>query len=109
MTLTLLPPALIFWREPTAVELGWLFATAACATAGHYTLSQAFRAADITVTQPIQFLQLVWATLLGLALFGEQPEIWTWVGGGMIVASATFIAHREGVRRSREKEDGARG
>jgi drug/metabolite transporter (DMT)-like permease len=95
VTLTLLPPALIVWRTPTLIELGWLFATAVCATAGHVTLMQAFRAADLTVTQPIQFLQLVWATLLGLTLFGEQPEIWTWVGGGVIVASATYIARRE--------------
>ena len=99
VTLTLLVPALIVWRTPTLVELAWLFATAACATAGHYTLTQAFRAADITVTQPIQFLQLVWATILGLLLFDEQPEVWTWVGGGMIVASVTFIAHRESRRR----------
>lgn len=96
VTLTLLGPALAVWRAPTLIELGWLFAVAACATAGHYTLMQAFRAADLTVTQPIQFLQLVWATLLGLMVFGEQPEVWTWVGGGMIVASATYIAHREG-------------
>lgn len=95
VTLTLLPPALMVWRTPTPVELGWLFATAACATAGHVTLTQAFKSADITVTQPIQFLQLVWATILGLTLFGEQPEIWTWVGGGVIVASATYIARRE--------------
>ena len=99
VTLVLLPPALIVWRTPTLVELGWLLATASCATAGHYTLTQAFRAADITVTQPIQFLQLVWATMLGLLVFGEQPEVWTWVGGGMVVASATFIAHRESRRR----------
>jgi drug/metabolite transporter (DMT)-like permease len=99
VTLTLLPPAIYFWRTPTWEEFGWLFATASCATAGHYTLAQAFRAADITVTQPVQFLQLVWATIIGLMLFGEEPEVWTWVGGGMIVASATFIAHREGIRR----------
>jgi drug/metabolite transporter (DMT)-like permease len=105
VTLVLLPPALIVWRTPTWVELGWLFATASCATAGHYTLTQAFRAADITVTQPIQFLQLVWATLLGLLVFGEQPEVWTWVGGGMIVASATFIAHRESRRRNAIESD----
>lgn len=105
VTLTLLPPALLVWRTPTMVELGWLLATASCATAGHYTLTQAFRAADITVTQPVQFLQLVWATLLGLLIFGEQPEVWTWVGGGMIVASATFIAHREGRRRKAQTPD----
>lgn len=105
VTLVLLPPALIVWRTPSWVELGWLFATASCATAGHYTLTQAFRAADITVTQPIQFLQLVWATLLGLLVFREQPEVWTWVGGGMIVASATFIAHRESRRRNAIESD----
>ena len=51
--------------------------------------------ADMAVTQPIQFLQLVWAALLGLAIFGEQPEVWTWLGGGMIVVSATWIARHE--------------
>jgi drug/metabolite transporter (DMT)-like permease len=53
----------------------------------------------MAVTQPIQFFQLVWAALLGLILFGEQPEVWTWVGGGMIVASATWIARHESRRR----------
>ena len=99
VTLTLLGPAMLVWRTPTLVELGWLLAIASAATAGHYTLMQAFRSADLTVTQPIQFLQLVWATVLGLVVFGEQPEIWTWVGGGAIVASATYIAHREGRAR----------
>ncbi len=95
VTLVLLPPALMVWRTPTLAELGWLFATAAFATAGHLTLTQAFRAAEITVTQPVAFLQLVWATLLGLYVFGEEPDLFTWIGAAVIVASATYIAHRE--------------
>jgi len=95
VTFVLLPPALLVWRTPTLTELGLLFLVAALATAGHFTLTQAFRCAEITVTQPAQFLQLVWATLLGLLVFGEQPVVWTWVGGAIIVASATYIAHRE--------------
>jgi drug/metabolite transporter (DMT)-like permease len=95
VTLVLLPPALLVWRTPTMTELGLLFLVAFLATAGHVTLTQAFRSAEITVTQPAQFLQLVWATLLGLLVFGEQPVLWTWVGGAIIVASATYIAHRE--------------
>jgi drug/metabolite transporter (DMT)-like permease len=95
VTVALLPAALPVWRAPTLEELGWLLVVAALATAGHMTLTQAFRSADMAVTQPIQFFQLVWAALLGLALFGEQPELWTWVGGGMIVASATWIARHE--------------
>ena len=95
VTLVLLPPALLVWRTPTLTELGLLFLVAFLATAGHFTLTQAFRSAEITVTQPAQFLQLVWATLLSLLVFGEQPVLWTWVGGAIIVASATYIAHRE--------------
>ncbi len=102
-TLTLLPGAIWQWRDPTWAEVGWLGLTAAFATAGHYTLTKAFEAAPITVTQPVQFLQLVWAALLGLVIFGEALDPWVILGGGVIVASATYISHREMVvaRRAR--------
>ncbi len=103
VTLALLPGALMDWRTPTGAELGWLFLTAVFATLMHLAMTQAFRVAEITVTQPFSFLQLVWATLLGYYVFAEQPEIWVWIGGGAIVASATYIAHREALtRRSRQ-------
>ena len=95
VTLALLPPAMFVWRTPTSEELVWLFAVAALATLGHLTMTQSFRCAEITALQPITFLQLVWATLLGFYIFGEEPDAWTWVGGGIIVVSATYIAHRE--------------
>jgi len=95
VTLTLLPFALASWRTPTPVELGWLFATALLATLGHLTLTQAFRAADITVTQPVSFLQLIWAALLGLYVFDEALDPWTMAGALIIIVSATYIAHRE--------------
>ena len=102
VTLVLLPPALMVWRTPTWEELAWLFLVAVLATLGHYTLTRAFRAAELAVTQPVSFLQLVWATLLGFLVFGEEPDVWTWIGGGVIVASATYIAQRESrARRTR--------
>ena len=99
VTLALLPPALMVWRAPTAQELLLLAATAVTATAGHYTLTRAMRLAELTLLQPFSFLQLVWASLLGLLAFGEVPDLWTWVGGAIIVAAATYIAHRESVVR----------
>ena len=95
VTLTLLPFALASWRNPSPEELAWLFATALLATLGQLTLTQAFRAADITVTQPVSFLQLIWAALLGLYVFGEAIEFWTMTGALIIIVSATYIAHRE--------------
>ena len=94
-TLTLLPLALLVWRTPSLVELFWLLVTAVFATGAHYTMSLSFRAAEITAVQPVIFLQLIWATLLGLIMFGEQPDIWIWIGGGIIVATATLTAQKE--------------
>jgi drug/metabolite transporter (DMT)-like permease len=95
VTLALLVPALLVWRTPTLTELGWLFVTAIFATAGHYTLTRAMQTAELTVLQPFSFLQLVWATLLGFYLFSEVPDVWTLTGGAVIIASVTYIAHRE--------------
>ncbi|MEC9328856.1 MAG: DMT family transporter [Pseudomonadota bacterium] len=94
-TVTLLPLALVVWRTPTLEELVLLFVTAVLATSGHYTLNRAFQAAELTALQPFSFLQLVWATLLGLLMFGERPDFWIWAGAGLIVISATWIARRE--------------
>jgi len=102
VTLILLPAALLVWRAPTWTEFGWLSATAVFATLGHYTMTRAFRAAEITAVQPVMFLQLVWATLLGLYAFGETPDIWTWLGGAIVVASITYIARREALLRRAE-------
>ncbi len=103
VTIVLLPGAIYFWQTPTWLELFWLFLVAACATAGHIALTRAFQATDITVTQPISFLQLIWATLVGYLLFAETPDFWTIVGGGIIVVSATYIAHREARQAGRRQ------
>ncbi|MGI9335282.1 MAG: DMT family transporter [Gammaproteobacteria bacterium] len=100
VTLALMPPALLAWRTPTAQELLLLFVTAALATAGHYTLMLAFKRTELTVTQPFAFLQLVWASALGYFAFAEKPDLWTVIGGAVIVASATYIGHRESRSRA---------
>jgi drug/metabolite transporter (DMT)-like permease len=50
---------------------------------------------DVTVSQPIDFLQLVWSTMIGLIIFAESPVIWVWVGAGVVVFSATYMARLE--------------
>lgn len=101
VTLALLPPALLVWRTPGTEELAWLLLTAVFATAGHYTLTRAFHLGELSLLQPFTFLQLVWASLLGMALFGEVPVAHTWIGGAIIVGSASYIAHREArIRRA---------
>ncbi len=94
-TITLLPFALVDWRTPSWEEVGLLTLTAALATLGHISMTRAFKAAPITVTQPVGFLQLVWAAILGVVVFGEPLDPFVVAGGAIVVAAATFISHRE--------------
>lgn len=99
VTIGLAPFALAVWVTPTLPDLGWLFLVACFATAGHYTMTLAFAAAPLTVTQPVTFLQLVWAVTLGWAVFGEAVDGWVILGGAIIMASVTFITWREAMAR----------
>ena len=94
-TLTLALPALLVWRTPTLEELLLLGLTALLATSGHYCMTRALEAAEVSAVQPFTFLQLVWATILGLILFDETPDVWIWIGGAVIVGSATWMAQQE--------------
>lgn len=101
VTIGLAPFAAAVWVAPTAAQLGWLFLVAALATAGHYAMTLAFAAAPVTVTQPVTFLQLVWAVLLGALMFGEPADGWVILGGAVIMGAVSFITWREAVAKRR--------
>lgn len=103
VTIALAPVALAVWVTPTPYELLMLAFVAAFATGGHFTMTLAFRAAPLTVTQPVTFLQLVWAVLVGMAFFGEPFDPFVILGGLVIVAAVTFITWRESVLKRRAR------
>ena len=95
VTICLAPLALMNWVTPTGYELVILFAVACLATGGHFTMTLAFRAAPLAVTQPVSFLQLVWAVALGALVFDEGVDPWVVLGGAVIVGAVSFISWRE--------------
>ncbi|PTX54087.1 EamA-like transporter family protein [Litoreibacter ponti] len=97
VTIGLAPLAAMVWVTPTLAQLGWMFLLAIFATAGHYSMTLAFAAAPVTVTQPVTFLQLVWAVALGALVFGEGIDAWVILGGVVILGSVSFITWREHV------------
>ena len=100
-TLGLAPFAVSVWVWPSPSELGWLFMVATLATAGHFTMTLAFQCAPISVTQPVTFLQLIWATLLGWAVFGEGIDTFVLAGGAIIIGSVVTISIREARKKVR--------
>lgn len=101
VTLALAPLAAWVWVPMTLAQLAWLAVVAACATAGHYCMSRAFAAAPIAVSQPVVFLQLIWAALLGWFAFGEAVDLFVLIGGAVIVGSVSYITWAEARERRR--------
>ena len=103
VTLLLAPLALWVWVPVSLTQVAWLAVVAACATGGHYCMSRAFAAAPVAVSQPVVFLQLVWATMLGAIVFGEAVDPFVLLGGAVIVGAVSYITWREAVVRNRAR------
>ncbi len=95
VTIALIPFAIAVWTQPSLRDIGVLFLVASFATAGHYFMTLALQAAPVAVTQPVTFLQLIWATILGAAVFHESVDVWVVAGGTLILAAVSFISWRE--------------
>ena len=65
------------------------------ATIGHIVVVHAFRRASPATLAPFQYLEIISATLLGLLLFGDFPDLGTWLGIAIIVGSGLYVFHRE--------------
>lgn len=106
MALLMIPasliPALFFWTWPTWAQLGWLAIIGLSGNAAQLAMTEALKIADTGAVMPIDFFKLVWVALFGFVLFGEIPDIYTWIGGAIIFASTAYIALRE------QKVSGAR-
>lgn len=87
-----------YWVAPNVTEIMIGAAIGVAATAGHWIVVMAFRYADASVLAPFSYSQLLWVTLLGFAMFGEIPDVWTFAGAAIIVASGVYTAHRERMR-----------
>jgi len=98
VTLLSLPFAVAHWTAPTPGQL-LSFAVCGClGSVGHYMLTRSFTVADISATQSVKFLDLVWATLFGWLVFGDMPSQSTLAGGAVICAATLWIAQREARR-----------
>ena len=101
VTIVLAPLAVWVWVPTSFVDVALLFAVACFATLGHYTMTLAFAAAPVTVTQPVTFLQLIWAVATGAIVFGEAVDLWVVFGAVLIMSAISFMTWREARTRTR--------
>lgn len=87
-----------FWEPMTGPDWGWMGALCCTAILGHWLLIKAFAVAEASAIQPFAYLQLVWASGLGLFLFGETLRTNVAIGAGLVVAAGLFTLWRQRVK-----------
>ena len=90
-----LPLAVMVWQMPTLLQCAAFLVCGLLGNAGHYCLTRSFGVADISSTQSVKFLDLMWAAILGWMVFGDTPSSSTIMGGVVISCATIWIARRE--------------
>jgi len=91
--------SLFYWESVSFNQLIIFVFMGASGLLSHWCLAQAFKLSDTTFVMPLQFTKLIWASLIGLFIFAEQPDVWTWVGGVIIFISVVYITYREAFKK----------
>lgn len=87
-----------FWQAPDLTGLGLMLLIGVIGLTGHALLIKALALAPASVLQPLSYISIVWATILGYVFYDDLPDVPTVIGALVIVASGLYTFHRERVR-----------
>ena len=88
-----------FWEPMSAPDWGWMALLCITGASGHYTLIKCYEVAEASAVQPFAYLQLVFASALGMTVFNETLRPNVAMGAVIIVAAGLFTLWRERMKR----------
>ena len=91
-------PALFVWQPPTPLEWAAGACLGALGATGQYCSMRAYRVAEATAVEPVDYGRMVMAAVFGVFAFGEALDAYTVVGAFIIAGSTLYIARREAKR-----------
>ena len=65
------------------------------AALGEFLVIRALEVGQAVFVSPLHYTIIIWASLYGYVIFGQFPDMWTWAGSFVIMASGLYIFHRE--------------
>jgi drug/metabolite transporter (DMT)-like permease len=95
------------WITPNGSQLAALIALGVLGGLAHIMLTESYRFASASLIAPFDYTTMLWAFLLGYALFGEVPTKYVFIGASIVAAAGLFVIWRErqlGLRRMRAAE-----
>lgn len=89
-------PLPFVWQAPQmGLEMVLLVSIALMAAVAEVLVIKALETAQAVVVAPVQYSLLIWGTFYGWMVFGQLPDMWTWVGALIIVATGIYTLNRE--------------
>lgn len=99
-----LVPALFVWQWPSWYVLGLCAFVGFTGAVAHVAFTRAYALVDASSVMPFDYMRLPFSAALAYLLYAELPDLWTWVGAGVIAASAIYIGNREAqLAKARER------
>ncbi len=77
------------------------FVFASFAGIAEFLVIKSLQIAHAVVVSPLQYTLLIWVTIFGFFIWGILPDIWTFLGAGVIIATGLYSLHRERLKNSR--------
>lgn len=101
-------PLAFVWQMPAS---GWVLllcgVIAVTAGLGEFLIIRGLDVGQAVVMAPVQYTMIIWSTLYGFLVFSDLPDLWTFVGCGIIIASGLYTLYRERVLAKRAKRAAA--
>ncbi|MGI9380129.1 MAG: DMT family transporter [Methyloligellaceae bacterium] len=93
--LFMIPPAIWFWKTPSNEELVLLIAIGVLSAITQFTNILAYRAGEATVIAPLEYVRLLYATIIGFLVFSDWPGVNVFAGAAIIILAAFYTVRRE--------------
>lgn len=92
------------WRPASWQSLGLLATASVFLSFGYFMLTIAMRAGEMSVVAPFRYVGLLFALLLGFAVWGDVPNAVAWAGIALLVGAGLYVLHNERSRARAELE-----
>ena len=83
------------WTSPTPVDAAWIVFNGVSNAVGQYWWTRALHLAPASAVAPFNYLSLIWASILGFAVWGDVPTVSLVIGSAVVAACGLFLLWRE--------------
>lgn len=89
-----------YWADMTSLDWAWMATLCFTSVTSHYLLIKAYNILDASAVQPLAYLSVVYASVMGPVIFHETVHLSTYLGAAIVVAGGMLSIWSERFRRS---------